>query len=123
MKHKEKINKLRKLYAELSEPLKRSVPEICADVGIGRSTFYEWKGKLDDYYPETIIEPEKGKTIFIPMKFDSKVPVDTYNNFIEVPIIEKYTKQCKLNRRTQPFHTYSEYVMQQINHLMKLLLI
>ena len=82
MKHKEKVNKLRKLYTELAEPLKRSVPEICKDLDIGRTTFYDWKKRLDEYYPQTIIEPEPGKTIFIPMKFDSKAPVYTYNNFI-----------------------------------------
>ncbi len=49
MRHRDKVNKLRKLYTELSEPLKRSVPEICADVGIGRTTFYDWKKKLDEY--------------------------------------------------------------------------
>lgn len=99
MKHKEKVNKLRKLYTELSEPLKRSVPEICMDLGIGRTTFYDWKSKLDEYYPQTIIEPEKGKTIFIPLKFDSKEPINTYNNFIEIQSIKKYEQQCRLNRK------------------------
>ena len=99
LRHKEKVNKLRRLYTELSEPLKRSVPEICADIGIGRTTFYDWKKKLDEYYPQTIIEPEPGKTIFIPMRMDSKEPVNTYNNFIQIPSIERYAKQCKLNRK------------------------
>ena len=76
LKHKEKVNKLRRLYTELSEPLKRSVPEICADIGISRTSFYDWKKRLDEYYPQTIIPNEPGKTIFIPMKLDSKEPVD-----------------------------------------------
>ena len=99
MKYKEKAGKLKRLYTELCEPLKRSVPEICADIGIGRATFYEWKKKLDEYHPETIIEPDQGKTIFIPMKMDSKSPVDTYNNFIEIPAIINYTRQCRLNQK------------------------
>ena len=70
MKYRDKVSKLKRLYAELQEPLKRSVPEICEDIGIGRATFYEWKAKLKESGVDDIVEPEPGKTIFIPMRMD-----------------------------------------------------
>ena len=74
MKYKDKVAKIKLLYTELQEPLKRSVPEICSDIGIGTATFYEWKAKLKESGVDDIIEPEPGKTIFIPMRMDSKDP-------------------------------------------------
>ena len=99
MKYRDKVSKLKRLYAELQEPLKRSVPEICEDIGIGRATFYEWKAKLKESGVDDIVEPEPGKTIFIPMRMDSNPPVDTYNRFIEIPLIINFSRQCKLNKK------------------------
>jgi hypothetical protein len=99
MKYRDKVAKIKLLYTELQEPLKRSVPEICSDIGIGRATFYEWKAKLKASGVDNIIEPEPGKTIFIPMRMDSKDPVDTYNKFIDIQLIRDFTRQCRLNKK------------------------
>lgn len=97
LKAKVKMEKIKQLHAELSTDASRSVADICNAVGISKSTFHAWKDQIINYRPDDVVL----KTIrdYPPLLPNADAPVDTYGNFINIPIIINFEKECKINKK------------------------
>ena len=93
LKYKIKREKIKQLHAELSTDASRSVQDICNKVGISKSTFHAWKEQIVQYRPDDV----KLETLrnYPPLRTDSSPPIDLYGNFINIPIIINFEKECK----------------------------
>ena len=97
LKYKVKREKIKQLHAELSTDASRSVQDICNKVGISKSTFHAWKEQIVQYRPDDV----KLETLrnYPPLRTDSSPPVDLYGNFIHIPIIINFEKECLINKK------------------------
>lgn len=97
LKQKVKMAKIKQLHAELSTESTMSVQDICKKVGISKSTYHAWKDQIAQYTPEDI----KVETIrnYPPLRHDIQPPIDTYANFIHIPIIIQFEQECKINKK------------------------
>jgi hypothetical protein len=99
VKYNQKTEKISKLYQELNDTGVKSVKDICHRVGIGRSTFYKWKTKIAELKPEDIVFEQVESTKINPMRKDAPEPIDTFDNFLKIPVITEYERECKINRK------------------------
>lgn len=99
MKYKQKTEKISKLYQELSDTGPKSVKDICHRVGIGRSTFYKWKTTIAEKKPGSIVFEQVESTKINPMRKDVEPPLDTFDNFLKIPSITEFERECKINKK------------------------
>ena len=94
-----KREKIKNLHLNMVDDNYRSVSEICNRVGISHSTFYSWKDQIKNYIDEDPIETIKLAKYSFPPLIQAPPPVDQYSNFIEIPLIQEYQQECKINRK------------------------